>query len=56
MEATSLVHAGFGVSVISLRKPGDAPHAVIDGVSVYRYENGVPACALSWWGWCRVAR
>lgn len=42
MEATSLVQAGFGVSVISPRKPGDAPHAVIDGVSVYRYKMYPP--------------
>lgn len=42
MEATSLVQAGFGVSVISPRKPGDAPRAVIDGVSVYRYRMYPP--------------
>lgn len=42
MEATSLVQAGFHVSVISPRKPGDAPHAVIDGVHVYRYKMYPP--------------
>jgi glycosyltransferase involved in cell wall biosynthesis len=42
MEATSLVQAGFQVSVISPRKPGDAPHTVIDGVSVYRYKMYPP--------------
>lgn len=42
MEATSLAQAGFHVSVISPRKPGDVPHAVIDGVSVYRYKMYPP--------------
>lgn len=42
MEATSLVQAGFHVSVISPRKPGDVPHAVIDGVHVYRYKMYPP--------------
>ncbi|MCS7309237.1 MAG: glycosyltransferase family 4 protein [Armatimonadota bacterium] len=42
MEATSLVQAGFGVSVISPRRPGDPSQAVIDGVSVYRYKMYPP--------------
>lgn len=42
MEATSLLQAGLHVSVISPRKPGDAPHAVIDGVHVYRYRMYPP--------------
>jgi glycosyltransferase involved in cell wall biosynthesis len=46
MEATSLVQAGFQVSVISPRKPGDAPHAIIDGVRVYRYKMYPPTRGL----------
>lgn len=42
MVATSLVQAGFHVSVISPRKPGDVPRAVIDGVHVYRYKMYPP--------------
>jgi len=42
LEATSLVQEGFHVSVISPRKPGDVPHAVIDGVRVYRYKMYPP--------------
>lgn len=42
MEATSLTEAGFHVSVISPRKPGDVSHAVIDNVHVYRYKMYPP--------------
>ena len=38
MEATTLVEAGYGVSIISPMGRGwDTPYEVIDGVHVYRF-------------------
>ncbi len=42
MEATTLHQAGFHVSVISPREPGDKPIDVIEGVHVYRYRMPPP--------------
>jgi glycosyltransferase involved in cell wall biosynthesis len=35
-EARSLVQAGYGVSVIAIRKPGEKLAEIVDGVRVYR--------------------
>lgn len=51
LEATSLVEAGFHVSVISPRRKGDVPHAMIDGVHVYRYKMYPPTRGLLSYLW-----
>ncbi len=51
LEATSLVEEGFHVSVISPRRKGDAPCAVIDGVHVYRYKMYPPTRGLLSYLW-----
>ncbi|MCS6829866.1 MAG: glycosyltransferase family 4 protein [Armatimonadota bacterium] len=51
LEATSLVQEGFHVSVISPRRKGDTPCAVIDGVHVYRYKMYPPTRGLLSYLW-----
>lgn len=51
LEATSLVEEGFEVSVISPRRKGDTPYAVIDGVHVYRYKMYPPTRGLLSYLW-----
>lgn len=43
LEATSLVSAGFGVSVICPKGPGDPDHEWIDGVSIHKYDPPLKA-------------
>jgi glycosyltransferase involved in cell wall biosynthesis len=39
LECTSLVAAGYGVSVVCPRAPGDPPEQIIDGVRLYKYRQ-----------------
>jgi glycosyltransferase involved in cell wall biosynthesis len=43
MEATALVRAGYGVSVICPKGPGDPSYDVIDEVRIYKYPPPPPA-------------
>lgn len=46
MEATALVRAGYGVSVICPKGPGDPSYDVIDEVRIYKYPPPPPARGL----------
>ncbi|HET9050157.1 MAG TPA: glycosyltransferase, partial [Candidatus Dormibacteraeota bacterium] len=51
MECTSLVAAGYGVSVICPRGPAEARREVIDGVSIRRYAPPPVAKGLPGYVW-----
>ncbi|WP_214365502.1 glycosyltransferase family 4 protein [Pseudonocardia sp. H11422] len=51
LECKALVRAGYQVSVICPKGPGDAGHAVLDGVHLYKYRPAPEAVGLLGYVW-----
>ena len=51
LECQALVAAGFTVSVICPKGPGDPGHQVIDGVSIHKYRPAPPTAGLLSYLW-----
>jgi glycosyltransferase involved in cell wall biosynthesis len=65
LECRALRDAGYGVSVICPKGPGDPDYQVIEGIEVHKYDpspqaHGLPGYARefaeSWWKTARIAR
>jgi glycosyltransferase involved in cell wall biosynthesis len=51
LECQALVRAGFTVSVICPKGPGDPAHEVLDGVSIHKYRPAPPTTGLLSYLW-----
>jgi glycosyltransferase involved in cell wall biosynthesis len=51
LECKALTAAGYQVSVISIKGPGDAEYQLLDGVHIYRYKPAPQARGLAGYLW-----
>ena len=50
-ECRALRAAGYEVSVVCIKGPGDPDHEVLDGVHIYKYRPAPPATGLASYAW-----